>query len=55
MTLDKFLCTRCGINPVPAPRTIEEDPICPSCLAEVITVPAFADPIDLLIDTPDAS
>lgn len=25
-------CTRCGVNPVPAPSSIEEDPICAPCM-----------------------
>lgn len=24
-------CTRCGVNEVPAPSSIEEDPLCPDC------------------------
>lgn len=29
------LCTNCGINEVPAPKSIEQDPVCEECLIEI--------------------
>lgn len=42
MTSETVPCTRCGKIEVPAPQSIEEDPVCAPCLQEMMEKAAEA-------------
>jgi len=42
MSGETVKCTRCGVFDVPAPQSLEEDPVCPQCLREMVAKAADA-------------